>query len=31
MLQPEDIAHCEMMMIEMPERAIVEELLIKPR
>ncbi len=31
MLQPEDIARCAMLMIELPDRAIVEELLVRPR
>lgn len=31
MLQPEDVAKCVMLMIEMPDRAIVEELLVRPR
>jgi len=31
MLQPEDVAKCAMFMIEMPDRAIVEELLVRPR
>jgi NAD(P)-dependent dehydrogenase (short-subunit alcohol dehydrogenase family) len=31
MLQPEDVAKCAMLMIEMPDRAIVEELLVRPR
>ena len=31
MLRPEDVATCAMLMIEMPERAIVEELLVRPR
>lgn len=31
MLQPEDIAACVMTVIELPARAIVEEILIRPR
>ncbi|HVT88573.1 MAG TPA: SDR family oxidoreductase [Tepidisphaeraceae bacterium] len=31
MLQPEDIAQCAILAIEMPARAMIEELLIKPR
>lgn len=31
MLQPEDIAACVMLAINLPERAIIEELLIRPR
>ena len=31
MLQPEDLVACVMMAINLPERAIVEELLIRPR
>ncbi|MCX8157143.1 MAG: SDR family NAD(P)-dependent oxidoreductase [Verrucomicrobiae bacterium] len=31
MLQPEDVAACVLLAIELPPRAIVEELLIRPR
>jgi len=31
MLQPEDVAECVMLAIRLPERAIVEELLVRPR
>jgi len=31
MLQPEDVAACAMLAINMPERAVVEELVIRPR
>lgn len=31
MLQAEDIAECAMMVIRMPSRAVVEEILIRPR
>jgi NAD(P)-dependent dehydrogenase (short-subunit alcohol dehydrogenase family) len=31
MLRPEDVAACAMLAIELPERAIVEELLVRPR
>lgn len=31
MLQPEDIADCVMLAVNLPERAVVEELVIRPR
>jgi len=31
MLQPEDLAACVMLAIKLPDRAIVEELLVRPR
>jgi NAD(P)-dependent dehydrogenase (short-subunit alcohol dehydrogenase family) len=31
MLQPEDVAKCVMLAIELPPRAIVEELIVRPR
>jgi NAD(P)-dependent dehydrogenase (short-subunit alcohol dehydrogenase family) len=31
MLQPEDIAECIMLAINLPERAVVEELVVRPR
>jgi NADP-dependent 3-hydroxy acid dehydrogenase YdfG len=31
MLQPEDVAECVMLAVNLPERAVVEELLIRPR
>jgi NAD(P)-dependent dehydrogenase (short-subunit alcohol dehydrogenase family) len=31
MLQPEDVAQCVMLAIELPDRAVIEELLIRPR
>jgi NAD(P)-dependent dehydrogenase (short-subunit alcohol dehydrogenase family) len=31
MLQPEDIAECAMLAINLPERAVVEELVVRPR
>jgi NAD(P)-dependent dehydrogenase (short-subunit alcohol dehydrogenase family) len=31
MLQPEDVARCVMLAIELPDRAVVEELTIRPR
>jgi NADP-dependent 3-hydroxy acid dehydrogenase YdfG len=31
MLMPEDVADCVMLAVNLPERAIVEELLIRPR
>jgi NAD(P)-dependent dehydrogenase (short-subunit alcohol dehydrogenase family) len=31
MLQPEDLAACAMLAINLPERAIIEELLVRPR
>jgi NAD(P)-dependent dehydrogenase (short-subunit alcohol dehydrogenase family) len=31
MLQPEDVAKCVMLAIELPDRAVIEELLIRPR
>lgn len=31
MLQPEDIAKCVLLAIELPHRAIIEELIIRPR
>jgi len=31
MLQPEDVAACVMLAIDLPDRAIVEELLVRPR
>jgi NADP-dependent 3-hydroxy acid dehydrogenase YdfG len=31
MLQPEDIAACVMLVIQLPDRAIVEEILVRPR
>jgi NADP-dependent 3-hydroxy acid dehydrogenase YdfG len=31
MLQPEDVARCVLMVVKMPSRAIVEEILIRPR
>ena len=31
MLQPEDVAECVMLAINLPSRAVVEELVIRPR
>ena len=31
MLRPEDVADCAMLAINLPSRAIVEELLVRPR
>ena len=31
MLQPEDIAECVMLAINLPDRAVVEELVVRPR
>ena len=31
MLSPEDVAECAMLAIGLPQRAIVEELLVRPR
>lgn len=31
MLQPEDVAQCAFMVIQLPSRAIVEEILLRPR
>jgi NADP-dependent 3-hydroxy acid dehydrogenase YdfG len=31
MLQPEDVAECVMLAVNLPERAVVEEMLIRPR
>jgi NADP-dependent 3-hydroxy acid dehydrogenase YdfG len=31
MLQPEDIARCVLLAIDLPDRAVIEELLIRPR
>jgi len=31
MLQPEDVAACVMLAIDLPERAVVEQLLVRPR
>jgi NADP-dependent 3-hydroxy acid dehydrogenase YdfG len=31
MLQPEDVTACVMLAINLPDRAIIEELLIRPR
>jgi NAD(P)-dependent dehydrogenase (short-subunit alcohol dehydrogenase family) len=31
MLRPEDVADCVLLVIELPERALVEEILIRPR
>jgi NADP-dependent 3-hydroxy acid dehydrogenase YdfG len=31
MLMPEDVADCVMLAVNLPERAIIEELLIRPR
>ncbi len=31
MLQPQDIADCALLAIQLPERAIVEEILVRPR
>jgi NADP-dependent 3-hydroxy acid dehydrogenase YdfG len=31
MLQPEDIAACVLLQINLPDRAIIEELIIRPR
>jgi NAD(P)-dependent dehydrogenase (short-subunit alcohol dehydrogenase family) len=31
MLQPEDVAACVMLAIDLPDRAVVEELLVRPR
>lgn len=31
MLQPEDVAECVLLQVNLPERAIIEELLIRPR
>lgn len=31
MLQPEDVADCVMLAINLPQRAVIEELLIRPR
>jgi len=31
MLQPEDVADCVLLAVNLPDRAVVEELLIRPR
>jgi NADP-dependent 3-hydroxy acid dehydrogenase YdfG len=31
MMQPEDIADCVMLAVNLPERAVIEEILIRPR
>jgi NADP-dependent 3-hydroxy acid dehydrogenase YdfG len=31
MLQPEDVAECVMLAVNLPDRAVIEELLIRPR
>jgi NADP-dependent 3-hydroxy acid dehydrogenase YdfG len=31
MLQPEDVAECVMLVVNLPARAVVEEMLIRPR
>jgi NAD(P)-dependent dehydrogenase (short-subunit alcohol dehydrogenase family) len=31
MLQPEDVARCVLLVLDLPERAVVEELIIRPR
>jgi NADP-dependent 3-hydroxy acid dehydrogenase YdfG len=31
MLQPEDVAECVMLAVNLPARALVEEILIRPR
>jgi NADP-dependent 3-hydroxy acid dehydrogenase YdfG len=31
MLQPEDVAECVLLAVNLPERAVIEELLIRPR
>ena len=31
MLQPEDVADCVMLTVNLPPRAVVEEILIRPR
>jgi NADP-dependent 3-hydroxy acid dehydrogenase YdfG len=31
MLQPEDVAECAMLAIHLPDRAVVEEIVIRPR
>ena len=31
MLQPEDVADCAMLAVNLPHRAVVEEILIRPR
>jgi NADP-dependent 3-hydroxy acid dehydrogenase YdfG len=31
MLQPEDVAECVMLAINLPSRAVVEQLLVRPR
>jgi len=31
MLRSEDVAECVLLVIELPRRAIVEEILIRPR
>jgi NAD(P)-dependent dehydrogenase (short-subunit alcohol dehydrogenase family) len=31
MLRPEDVAECALLAIRLPERAIIEELIVRPR
>jgi NADP-dependent 3-hydroxy acid dehydrogenase YdfG len=31
MLQPEDVADCVMLAIDLPPRAIIEQILVRPR
>lgn len=31
MLQPEDVARCVMLVIDLPDRAVIEELILRPR
>jgi NADP-dependent 3-hydroxy acid dehydrogenase YdfG len=31
MLQPEDVARCVMLVIDLPRRAVIEEILIRPQ
>jgi len=30
MLQPEDVAECAMLAVQLPPRAVVQELLVRP-
>jgi NADP-dependent 3-hydroxy acid dehydrogenase YdfG len=31
MLQPEDVVECVMLAIDLPQRAVVEQILVRPR
>jgi NADP-dependent 3-hydroxy acid dehydrogenase YdfG len=31
MMQPEDIAACVLLAVQLPSRAVIEELIIRPR